>query len=121
MKGYYRDLYDTYMIDAPINPSIEHPFIPSHQLCAIWVVNAWKQVPEALVKKAWVIGNYMPFEKLQSQDINELISNEIVNYNQNNIFEAITQVMSNDNLLQYFLAADNVYADSKFCDDNMFD
>ena len=64
--------------------------------------------------------DHVPFEKLQKQDINESISNEIVNYDRNDIMNAIGQATSNDDLLQHFLAADNVYADSEFCDDNVF-
>ena len=52
IKGFYRDLYDTHMINAPVNPSTGHPLILSHQLCATWVVSTWERVPEALVKKA---------------------------------------------------------------------
>ena len=29
MKGFYRDLCDTHMINTPVNPSTEYPFIPS--------------------------------------------------------------------------------------------
>ena len=51
MRGIYRDLYDTHMINAPVNPFTGHPFIPSCQLCATCIVSAWERVPEALVKK----------------------------------------------------------------------
>ena len=63
----------------------------------------------------------MPFEKLQKQCTNEPISNEIANYDRNDIMNAIGQATSNDDLLQHFLAADNVYVDSEFCDSNLFD
>ena len=66
------------------------------------------------------MGNYVAFEKLQKQDIHESISNEIVNYDQNEMIEAITQATSNEDVSQHFLAADNVYADSEFCDNNVF-
>ena len=66
------------------------------------------------------MGNYVAFEKLQKQDIYESISNEIVNYDQNEMIEAIPQATSNKDVLQHFLAADNVYADSEFCDNNVF-
>ena len=121
MKGFYRDLCDTHMINAPVNPSTGHPLIPSRQLCATWVVSAWERVPEALVKKAWVVGNYVAFEKLQKQDIHESASNEIVNSDQIEMIDAITEATGNDDILQHFLAADNVYADSEFCDSNLFD
>ena len=44
-----------------------------------------------------------------------------MNYDQNEMIEAITQVTANKDVLQHFLAADNVYADSEFCDNNVFD
>ena len=50
----------------------------------------------------------------------ESISSEIVNYDQNEMIEAFTQAMSNENVLQHFLAVDNVYIDREFCDNNMF-
>ena len=121
MKGFYRDSHDTHMIDAPANPSTGHPFIPSRQLCATWVVSAWERVPEALVKKAWITANYVEFEKLQKEDISNSMSSEITNYDQNDLMEEITQATSDEDLLQHFLAADNVYADSEFCDDNVLD
>jgi len=37
------------------------------------------------------------------------------------IIEAITQVANYEDFLQHYLAADNVYADSEFCDSNVFD
>ena len=49
------------------------------------------------------------------------MSNKIMNYDQNKIIKAITQPTSNKYLLQHFLATDNVYADSKFFNNNVFD
>ena len=43
-----------------------------------------------------------------------------MNYDQNEIIEAITQATSNEDVLQHFLAADNVYTDSEFCDKKVF-
>ena len=121
MKDFYRDLYDTYMVNAPANPLTGHPFIPSRQLCATWVVSAWERVPEALVKKAWVIGNYVPFDKLQNKGGNGTMTREITNYDENKIIDAIMQVENHEDFLQHYLAADNVYADSEFCDSNLID
>ena len=65
MKGFYKVLCDTHMINTPVNLLTGYPFILSRQLCVTWVVSTWEQVPKALVKKAWVAGNYVAFEKLQ--------------------------------------------------------
>ena len=98
------------MIDAHVNPLTGHPFVPSRQLCASWVVSAWERVPESLVRKAWVVGNYMTSEESQKQRSYESLSNEIVNYDQNKIIGAITQETNNEDLLQHCLAADNTCA-----------
>ena len=63
----------------------------------------------------------MTFEELQKQRSYESLSNEIVNYDQNKIIDAITQATNNEDLLQHYLAADNTYADSEFCDGNVLD
>ena len=52
----------------------------------------------------------MTFEELQTRRSYESSSNEIANYDQNKIIEAITQVTNNEDLLQHYLAADNTYA-----------
>ena len=49
------------------------------------------------------------------------MSSEITNYDANKIMEAITQVANCEDFLQNYLASDNVYADSEFCDSNVFD
>ena len=49
------------------------------------------------------------------------MSSEITNYDANKIIEAITQVANDEDFLQHYLAADNVYADSEFCNSNVFD
>ena len=61
------------------------------------------------------------FDKLQNQRSHELMSSEITNYDANKIIEAITQVANDEDFLQHYLAADNVYADSEFCNSNVFD
>ena len=120
-KGYYRDLHDTYMLNAPGNPVTGHPFTPSRQLCATWLVAAWERVPEDLVRKAWTVGNYKTFEELQQSPGEESSENDIVIYNQNNIVEIIAEVENSDDLIQHYLAADNVYTDSEFDDNNVME
>ena len=39
------------MLDSPVKPTTGHPLIPSRQLCAIWLIKAWDQVPETLIKR----------------------------------------------------------------------
>ena len=57
MKGHYSDLHDIRMLTAPTNPRTRHPLIPSRQLCATWVVEAWDKVSESLIKslECWIL------------------------------------------------------------------
>ena len=50
-KVHCRNYYDFHMLDTPVNPTTGHPLIPSHQLCTTWVVKAWDEVPETLIKR----------------------------------------------------------------------
>ena len=80
---------------TPVNPVVTgHPFVPSRQLCVTWVVSAWERVPEALVRKAWTVGNYKTFEELQQSPSAREESSEhvIIIYNKNIIIDIITEV-----------------------------
>ena len=50
-KGLFHDQFEEWSLNAPINPVTDHPIAPSRQVLAIWVVNAWDQVPEELIRK----------------------------------------------------------------------
>ena len=107
------------MLNAPVNPATGHPFVPSRQLCAIWVVSAWERVPEALVRKAWTVGNYKTFEELQTSHSDESSENDIIIYDQKNIVNVISEVENSSDLIQHYLAPDSIYADSEFNDNNV--
>ena len=74
-KGHYRDYYDMYMLSASLNNK-QHPIAPSRQLCAEWVVQAWKKLPERLVQKAWTVCGYKSMDDLQNVEssINHIIT-----------------------------------------------
>ena len=74
-KGHYRDYYDMYMLSAPLNNK-QHPIAPSRQLCAEWVVQAWKKTPERLVQKTWTVCGYKSMDDLQNVEssINHIIT-----------------------------------------------
>ena len=78
-------------------------------------------MPEALVRKAWTVGNYKTFEELLQSPCEELSEHDIIIYNQNNIIGIITEVENSVDLIQHYLAADNVYADSEFDDNNVIE
>ena len=54
-KSFFRDLFEEWSLQAPINPITEHPLAPSRQLLTQWVVAAWEQVPEDLIKIVWEV------------------------------------------------------------------
>ena len=109
------------MLNAPVNPTTGHLFFPSHQLCATWVVSAWERVPEALVRKAWTVGNYKTFNELQKSPRKKLSEHDIIIYNQNNIINIITELENSADLIQHYLAADNVCANSEFDNNNIIE
>ena len=49
-KVYHRDANDLCVLCTLVNPSVSHPFIASRQLGAKWVVEAWEQVQETLIR-----------------------------------------------------------------------
>jgi hypothetical protein len=56
-KGHFRDLYDLYILTAPIG-NTGNPKAPSRQLLATWIVEAWAKIPEELVKRSWTACGY---------------------------------------------------------------
>ena len=50
-KGHFRDLYDLYIMTAPIG-NTGNPQAPSRQLLSTWVVKAWDLIPEELARKS---------------------------------------------------------------------
>lgn len=111
-KGNYRDLYDDYMLTAP-KDSKGHPIIPSRQLCATWVVEAWEQVPESLICKAWELAKYKSIDEIEREDNG---SKEIEKLSQKDIVDAIAPVVDERILFNYF-NEDNVYDVDEFDDE----
>jgi hypothetical protein len=56
-KGHFRDLYDLYILTAPLGKT-GNPQSPSRQLLATWIVRAWDLIPEELVRKSWTACGY---------------------------------------------------------------
>mgnify|MGYP003899775703 CR=1 FL=1 len=57
-KGYFRDFYDEYVLNAPVTEK-GNPKPPSRQLLATWVVKAWEKIPEQLVRNRWFIWTWL--------------------------------------------------------------
>ena len=64
-KGHFRDLFDSWPLNAPVNEKTGHPMAPSRQLLAKWIVEAWEKVSEELVRKAWTVSGYKTMEELK--------------------------------------------------------
>ena len=58
------------------------------------------------------------FEELQQSTGEESSEHDIVIYNQNNIIDIIAEV---ENSVDFIIAADNVYIDSEFDDNNVIE
>lgn len=65
-KGFFRDLFEQWSLSAPLQDS-GHPYAPSCQLLAQWVVAAWKKVPEELVRRSWEVSGYRSVEELERE------------------------------------------------------
>ena len=65
-KGYFRDIFEEWSLQAPIHEDTGHPYPPTRQLLAQWVVEAWDMVSEELVKKSWEVCGYKSVGALRS-------------------------------------------------------
>ena len=57
-KGFFRDLFEEWPLNALTNPKTGHPLAPSHQLLAQWIVKVWAKVPKEPVRKSWGVCGY---------------------------------------------------------------
>ena len=65
-KGYFRDLYDQYIVTAEIKNGA--PVAPSRQLLATMIVTAWRDIKPELVRKAWTACGYPEQDKLHCEN-----------------------------------------------------
>ena len=66
-KAFLRQLYDKYMLTAPVNPATGSPLPPTRQQTSTWVVEAWDLIPEELCAKAWTACGFKTKEDLASE------------------------------------------------------
>ena len=50
-KGFFRDLFEEWSLNAPTNPKTCHLLAPYCQLLAQWIVKAWANFSKELVRK----------------------------------------------------------------------
>ena len=79
-KGFFRDLFGEWSLNAPTNPNTGHPLAPSRQLLAQWIVKAWYKVPKEPVRKSWEVYGYKSTEDLSNEE--ETASVAVINYSQ---------------------------------------
>ena len=79
-KGFFRDLFQEWSLNAPTNPKTGHPLAPSCQLLAQWIVKAWDKFPKKLVRKLWEVCGYKSTEDLSNEE--ETASVVVINYSQ---------------------------------------
>ena len=91
-KGFFRDLFEEWSLNAPINEKTGHPYAPSCQLLAQWVVQAWDRISEDLVRKAWAVCGYRPVEDLEG----EATSDAVVEYSQQELGTIVERIMGDD-------------------------
>jgi hypothetical protein len=71
-KGYFRDLYDQYILSAEVTDK-GNPKPPSRQLLSIWVVQAWEMIPAELVRKSWTACGYPSENELTFDDQGQIV------------------------------------------------
>ena len=63
-KGFFRDLFEEWPLNALTNPKTGHPLAPSRKLLAQWIVKAWTKVPKEPVRKLWEVCGYKSTEDM---------------------------------------------------------
>ena len=79
-KGFFRDLFEEWSLNAPTNPNNGHPLDPYCQLHAQLIVKAWAKVPKEHVRKLWEVYGYKSTEDLSNEE--ETASVAVINYSQ---------------------------------------
>ena len=72
LKGYFRDMYDEYILTAPLHNGAPKP--PSRQLLATWIVECWDMISPELVRKAWTACGYSSEEDLVGGNANAIVA-----------------------------------------------
>ena len=67
-KGFLRDLFKEWSLNAPTNPNTGHLLAPYRQLLEQWIVKAWAKVPKELVQKLREVCGYKSTEDLSNEE-----------------------------------------------------
>ena len=82
---------------APIHEKTGHPFDPSRQLLATWVVAVWEKVSEDLVKKAWLFCGYTYIKDLKKKATSEAL----VQYSSHDLGSLIESIAGSDAMMEW--------------------
>ena len=93
-KGFFRDLFEEWSLQAPVNPKTDHPLAPSRQLLAMWVVEAWDKVPVEIIQKAWVVCGYQSMEQLHKKSE----SSAIIDYTRRELGSMVEKICGQDGI-----------------------
>ena len=93
-KGFFRDLFKEWLLNAPTNPKTGHPLAPFSKLFAQWIVKAWAKVPKELVRKLWEVCGYKSTEDLINEE--ETASVAVINYSQEQLGTMIENIARDD-------------------------
>ena len=94
IKGFFRDLFEEWSLNAPTNPKTGHPLAPSRQLLAQWIVKAWAKVPKEPVRKSWEVYGYNSTEDLSNEE--DTASVAVINYSQEQLGTMIENISGDD-------------------------
>ena len=75
-----------------------HPKAPSRQLLATWAVEAWKKVPEELVRKSWIVCQYKTTEEIANENTS---STAVVEYDEERLRQIVEQIAGANALTLY--------------------
>ena len=89
-KGFFRDIFKEWSLNAPTNPNTGHLLAPSHTLFAQWIVKAWAKVPKELVRRLWEVCGYKSTEDLSNEE--ETASVAVINYSQEQLGTMIENI-----------------------------
>ena len=104
-KGFFRDLFEEWSLNATTNPKTGHPLDPSRQLHAQWIVKAWDKVPKEPVQKSWEVCGYKSTQDLSKEE--ETASVAVINYSQEQLGTMIENVAGDDAIMAWINEAND--------------
>ena len=89
-KGFFRDLFEEWSLNALTNPKAGHPMAPYRQLLAQWIVKAWAKVQKEIFRKSWEVCGYKSTGDLSNEEETESVA--VINYPQEQLGTMIENI-----------------------------